>query len=140
MIRLYGEELLAPRPTHKLEDHPLSAVRDCLFNIFKAILCIGSHSSICNLRTRHVVVRGTHLTSLLMILKHVYQDLISDVSIPSNGSFPSSIFINNLRSRYSVSIPLVFLCIGLWVSCIRRVYIYICMRRFLAWWYWKMYG
>jgi hypothetical protein len=30
----YGEGLLAPRPTPKLEDHPLSAVRDCLFNIF----------------------------------------------------------------------------------------------------------
>jgi hypothetical protein len=29
----YGEELLAPRPTPKLEDHPLSAVRD-LFNIY----------------------------------------------------------------------------------------------------------
>jgi len=27
----YGEELLAPRPTPKLEDHPLSAVRGCLF-------------------------------------------------------------------------------------------------------------
>jgi hypothetical protein len=34
----YGEELLAPRPTNKLEDHPLSAVRDCLFNIFAATL------------------------------------------------------------------------------------------------------
>jgi hypothetical protein len=34
----YGEELLAPRPTPKLEDHPLSAVRDCLFNIFAATL------------------------------------------------------------------------------------------------------
>ena len=30
----YGEDLLAPRPTPKLEDHPLSAVRDCLFNIY----------------------------------------------------------------------------------------------------------
>jgi hypothetical protein len=29
----YGEELLAPRPTRKLEDHPLSAVRDCLFKM-----------------------------------------------------------------------------------------------------------
>jgi hypothetical protein len=29
----YGEELLAPLPTSKLDDHPLSAVRDCLFNI-----------------------------------------------------------------------------------------------------------
>jgi hypothetical protein len=27
-IIFYGEELLAPRPTPKLEDHPLSAVRD----------------------------------------------------------------------------------------------------------------
>jgi hypothetical protein len=26
----YGEELLAPHPTPKLEDHPLSAVCDCL--------------------------------------------------------------------------------------------------------------
>jgi hypothetical protein len=30
----YGEELLAPRQTPKLEDHPLSFVRGCLFNIF----------------------------------------------------------------------------------------------------------
>jgi hypothetical protein len=32
----YGESLLAPRPTPKLEDHSLSAVRYCLFNIFTA--------------------------------------------------------------------------------------------------------
>jgi len=25
----HGDELLAPRPTSRLEDHPLSAVRDC---------------------------------------------------------------------------------------------------------------
>jgi hypothetical protein len=36
----YGDELLAPRPTSKLEDHPFSAVRDCLFNIFAATLHI----------------------------------------------------------------------------------------------------
>jgi hypothetical protein len=34
----YGQELLAPRPTPKLEDHPLSAVHDFLFNIFTATL------------------------------------------------------------------------------------------------------
>jgi hypothetical protein len=34
----YGEGLLAPRPTPKLEDHPLSSVRCCLFNIFAANL------------------------------------------------------------------------------------------------------
>jgi hypothetical protein len=31
MVIVYGEELLAPRPTPTLEDHPLSAVRDCIF-------------------------------------------------------------------------------------------------------------
>jgi hypothetical protein len=36
----YGGELLAPRPTPKLEHHPLSAVRDCLLNIFAATLHI----------------------------------------------------------------------------------------------------
>jgi hypothetical protein len=35
---VYGEGLLAPRPTPKLEDHPLSFVRGCLFNVFAAIL------------------------------------------------------------------------------------------------------
>jgi hypothetical protein len=39
-IIFYGEELLAPRPTPKLKDHPLSAVRECLFNIFAATLHI----------------------------------------------------------------------------------------------------
>jgi hypothetical protein len=51
-IRFHGQELLAPRPTPKLEDHPLSAVRDCLFNIFTATLHTGGRSSIRNLRTR----------------------------------------------------------------------------------------
>ena len=32
--RFYDEELLAPCPNHKLEDHTFSAVRDCLFNMF----------------------------------------------------------------------------------------------------------
>ena len=62
MIRFYGEELLAPCPTVKLEDHPLSAVRDCFFNTFVSTLHIGGRSSIRNLRTRHAVVTGTHLS------------------------------------------------------------------------------
>ena len=52
----YGEELLEPRPIPKLEDHPLSAVHDCLFNIFAATLHIGVRSSIRNLRMRYAVV------------------------------------------------------------------------------------
>ncbi|PNF42071.1 hypothetical protein B7P43_G10985, partial [Cryptotermes secundus] len=35
---LYVEELLAPRPTPRLDDDPLSSVRDCLFNISAASL------------------------------------------------------------------------------------------------------
>jgi hypothetical protein len=35
---VYGEGLLAPHPTPRLEDHPLSPVRGCLFNVFAANL------------------------------------------------------------------------------------------------------
>jgi len=58
----YGEELLAPRSAPKLEERPLSAVRNCLFNIFTATLHIGGRSSICNLRMCHALVTGTHLS------------------------------------------------------------------------------
>jgi hypothetical protein len=61
--QFYGEELLAPRPTPRLEDQPLSIARDCLFNIFAATLHIGGRSSICNLRTCHAVVTGSLCTS-----------------------------------------------------------------------------
>ena len=60
--RFYGEDLSAHRPTPKLEDYDLSAVRDYLFNIFAAALHIGGRSSIRNLRTRHAEVTGTHLS------------------------------------------------------------------------------
>ena len=40
-IRFYGEGLLAHRSTPKLEDHALSAVRDCFFITFAATLQIG---------------------------------------------------------------------------------------------------
>ena len=61
-IGFHGEVLLASRPTPKLEDHPSSAVRDCLFNLFAATIHIGGRFSIRNLRTRHAVVTGTHLS------------------------------------------------------------------------------
>jgi hypothetical protein len=35
---VYGEELLSPLPTPKLEDHRLSFFRSCLFDIFAATL------------------------------------------------------------------------------------------------------
>jgi hypothetical protein len=61
LVCFYGEELLEPRPIPELEDHPLSAVRDRLFNIFAATLYIGGRSSIRNLRTRHAAVTGIRL-------------------------------------------------------------------------------
>ena len=60
-MRIYCEELLVPRQSPKLEYHPLSAVRECLFNTFAATLHTGGRSSIRNLRTPHAVVTGTHL-------------------------------------------------------------------------------
>ena len=57
---VYGEEMLAPRRTPKLEDHPMSAVRDWLFIVFAAPLHNGGRSSVRNLRTRHALVTGTH--------------------------------------------------------------------------------
>jgi hypothetical protein len=52
----YGEGLLAPHPTPKLEHHPLSFVRGCIFNIFAANLLLEAVPSIRNPRTRHAVV------------------------------------------------------------------------------------
>jgi len=58
-IFFYGEELLPLRPTPKLEDHPLSVVRDCLFDIFAASVHIESRCIIRSLRTRHDMVTRT---------------------------------------------------------------------------------
>jgi len=58
----YSEEMLALRPTPKLEDHTLSVVRDCLFKIFTATLQIGGYSSIHNLRMCLAVLTGIHLS------------------------------------------------------------------------------
>jgi hypothetical protein len=35
---LYGEEILSPRPTPKVEDYPLSAVYDCWFSVWSVFL------------------------------------------------------------------------------------------------------
>jgi len=59
----FDGELSAPRSTPRLDDCPISVVRNCLFNVFAATLHIGDPSSICNPTTRHVVVTGTPLSS-----------------------------------------------------------------------------
>jgi len=66
IVTLYGEVLLAPRRNSKLECHPLSAVRDCLLNIFAATLfCISGGAFLHrSLGTSHAVVTWTHLSWL----------------------------------------------------------------------------
>jgi hypothetical protein len=62
MAIFHGEEFLALRPTPKLEDHPFSDVRVCLFNTFAATLPISARSSLRSLRTRHAVITGSYLS------------------------------------------------------------------------------
>jgi hypothetical protein len=72
MIGFYGEELFAHHQNPKLDYHPLSTVHDCLFNIFKATLHIGVHSSIRSLSTCHAMVSGFQLSWLYCILWWIY--------------------------------------------------------------------
>jgi len=51
----YGEELLEPHITPKLEDHSLLAVSDCLFYITAATIHTGDLTSIHNQRTWHAM-------------------------------------------------------------------------------------
>jgi hypothetical protein len=60
-IRVLQWGVVSTSPNPQAGDHPLSAVRDCLFNIFAATLHIGGRSSMRNLRTCHALVKGTHL-------------------------------------------------------------------------------
>jgi len=80
-IHFYGEELLAPCPTHKLEHHPLLAVCSCLFSIFTATFHIGGLSFICNLRMCHAVVTGSHLLRDCRILCHINLQMCNNVII-----------------------------------------------------------
>ena len=68
MIVSCREELLVPLPTPNLEDHPVSAVHDCLFNILAATLHIGGRSS--NRKTGHAMVAGTDLSRSLAFTTH----------------------------------------------------------------------
>jgi hypothetical protein len=52
----------------------LSAVRGCLFNVFKATFHIGVLSSICNLSMCHAMVSGFQLSWLYCILWWIYSN------------------------------------------------------------------
>jgi hypothetical protein len=81
-MRFYGEELLAPRSTPKLEGHPLSAVRNFLLNIFAVTLHIGGRSSTRNQRTRHAVVTGpTYHVAELVIQKLISKSRLGSLAV-----------------------------------------------------------
>jgi hypothetical protein len=66
---IYHGELLATRPTTKLEDHPLSAVCDCLFKIFASTLYTWMASPPSATRGRAMPWwQETHLTWRLLLL------------------------------------------------------------------------
>ena len=95
----YREGLLAPHPTDKLEDYPLSAVQDCLFNLFAATIHIGGRSSIRNLRKRHAVVTGTHYTwGDTIILVEKKDDMNELIKLVKNSSHRVGLNLNLLKS------------------------------------------
>jgi len=87
------EGLLAPRPTPKLEDHPSSAVRDCLFNLFAAALLIGGRSSIRNLRTRHAQNRDIKINA--NIAGSLLEQLKINLCLFKIGNLIITVFIDN---------------------------------------------
>jgi hypothetical protein len=70
----YDQELLTHQSSPKLENHPLSAIRDCLFNILTATLHIGGRSPIQNLRTPYrgdrdpLVMAGTSVIRIKVFI------------------------------------------------------------------------
>jgi hypothetical protein len=71
ILAFYGKELLAPRQTRELEDHPLSADCKYLFNIFAVILHIWMSSPLTTWGFWRPWWQGTHLTqnNIKMYLK-----------------------------------------------------------------------
>jgi hypothetical protein len=84
----YGEGLLAPRPTPKLEAHPLSFVRGYLFNIFAANLQCWRPSLPSAIRGRPMLWwQGDPLVKLTRLLTMQY--------------LPASYYFFTLRPKYS---------------------------------------
>ena len=118
----HGEALLAPRPTPKLEDHPSSAVRDCLFNIFAATLLIGGRSSIRNLRTRHAVVTGTLLYTACHIPsrdKHSHKLNTSNLEVHTLTIYQ---YIEHKRNYFAGSHKFYFILPTYFCLSLRRAY------------------
>jgi hypothetical protein len=70
-LDIYSEEFLALRSTHKSQDQPLLALRDCLLSIFIAV------SSMCGLLTHLTEATGEALHMFVVVLSNkIKTDLI----------------------------------------------------------------
>ena len=123
MLSFYSEALLAPLPTPKLENHPLSAVLNCLFNKFAAAIHTGGRST-----TRYLGARRAIVTYHLSVLS-----LITDSSSGQNYKVD---WIRCKKSKNSVTEH--WLLKGLMLSSssrsswlLRYIYIYICQSQLL---------
>jgi hypothetical protein len=94
----YGVGLLAPRPTPKLEDHPLSFVRGCLFNIFAVSLHPQLEDVPCS------GDEGTHLSLALEPLTF----LISNRHFHKVSSFALPILLITLSHSYKMNARYTF--------------------------------
>ena len=102
-IVFYREVLLAPRPTPQLEDHPSSAVRDCLFNIFAATLHIAGRSSIRNLRTRHAVLQHFYASrKYIFVSIKLWQRKTKIIRLLSWGQFIICALLYEVYSKYII--------------------------------------
>jgi len=101
-VSFYNEELLAPRSTPSLEDHPLSAVRDCLFSVFSATLHTGGCSSICV--PEDVLCHGDRDPLICMNII-LYKDILSFLSFLSawvSATYISVCFPKTLNKHFKI--------------------------------------
>ena len=91
---------LASRPTTRLEDQTLSAVRDCLFNISAATLHTGGPSSNHNLKKRHDVVRGTIYNGSIPVTRLKMYSCFNDLSNVSPVIYWSQYLVMNRATNY----------------------------------------
>jgi len=115
-IRFCGEKLLAPRPTPKLEDHPLLAVHDCVCNIFAATLHIEGRSFIRDLRTCHAMATGTHLSQFpcpihIKMFKYIKHKALDNSDVHRSFHEMAPRFLENFRPFICTMSVHVVLCI-----------------------------
>ena len=90
----FEEELLALRPTPKLEDQPLLAIRECLFNIFAVTVHTGGRSSTRNLKTRHAAVMGTQLLRRIL---HTIMETMAQFNTLRTGDADLRFYITTVQ-------------------------------------------